>query len=249
MASFGRETVEAALRRLKKLLSVRTDNELAECLDMTSSGLSAWKRRGSIDIALILEKLPNTSIDWLLAGVGEPYTYNDSLDIMEPIKLVREKNTEYIRKSLMPPTIGKVSRKANIKSSDLANELKESPTIPIFYGVSAGNPTVTFNELKGYYKYDYLVNERTIGIDMNTDEYSGYGLQKGDIIIIDTAREPQNGNLVLVKIEGTFDILYYYDNNGSIYYEKVVEGTKNKKYNVDNLIDVSGVAIAKIRKL
>lgn len=247
MASFGRPTVEAAIKRIKKALNIRTDRELADKLEMTRSGLGSWKTRGSLDIALIQEKVKGISIDWILRGVGEPFLYdNANIDLKEPVRRVLEDNAEYIANALKTPDLLNSSKK-NI--SNLEKEIKQSHTIPVFNSVSAGNPEVAFNELKGYYRYDYLINERTIGLDMNTDKYSEYGINKGDTCIVDTAREPVDGNIVLVKKEENFELLYYYNKENIIYYEEVTKNSERIRYEVDSLIDVVGVIIAKIRNM
>jgi len=72
------------IKRLKESQRIKTDSELANKLDITSSTISAWKSRNSIDIILIAEKFPNVSIDWLIKGGVE--NQNKSTDAFSDLK-------------------------------------------------------------------------------------------------------------------------------------------------------------------
>lgn len=70
--------VESILERLKEVYGLASDADLARFLDMTSSGVSTWKRRGSLDLSAIVEKclatptadLKMVNLHWLIAGNG-----------------------------------------------------------------------------------------------------------------------------------------------------------------------------------
>lgn len=53
-----------ALDALKKLLSLKTDQELADILGTSSQVISAWRKRGTINIPALLG-IPNISLDEL----------------------------------------------------------------------------------------------------------------------------------------------------------------------------------------
>lgn len=246
MASFGRETVEAALRRLKKILSVRTDNELADYLEITSSGLSAWKRRGSLDIALLQEKIGDISVDWLLYGVGEPYINRREVsDYFNTIKDMADRTNKGI--------VGKSHEIGVLKEPDqeLVNTKSDSKTIPVFYGVSAGEGVVAFSDIKEYYKYDYLLNERTIGLRVLSDEYSEYGIKVGEMLLIDPARPPQSGNYVIVKRGDDTDLYLYTlefaDGREYVWLEYLSKSNADIKveYKLDD--DIIGVIYSKVK--
>jgi hypothetical protein len=62
----------SVINRLKTLLGLKTDAELALVLGMTKSGVSVWRKRNTYGIIRIHEKFPGLNLNWLLSGVGEP---------------------------------------------------------------------------------------------------------------------------------------------------------------------------------
>jgi transcriptional regulator with XRE-family HTH domain len=60
--------VKHILGRLKVLLGVRTDTELAKELGVHQSTISAWKARGTLDFALLITKCNGVDWNWLLTG-------------------------------------------------------------------------------------------------------------------------------------------------------------------------------------
>lgn len=242
MASFGKETVEAAIKRMKKILSIYTDTELSEKLGLTRSGLSSWKTRGSLDIALIQQKITGVSIDYLLYGVGTPLIDFSSMKenmIDGILGIVKDPETGYELK----PNINKVLEKQNLIDSI---EYEYSTRMPIYYCNGLNTDSKRFNEFKNHYRYEYLVNERTIGIDMNSDQYSNYGYHEGDTLIIDTTRAPNNGDVILGHREGELELLLYIENDSDIYYQEI-QNNINKKHDNDGSIDVYGVVISKLK--
>ena len=63
--------INLILSRLKEYFKVRTDTELANCLDIKQNTISSWKARGMVDFMLIISKCDNISYDWLLEGINE----------------------------------------------------------------------------------------------------------------------------------------------------------------------------------
>ncbi|SMC69484.1 Bacteriophage CI repressor helix-turn-helix domain-containing protein [Desulfocicer vacuolatum DSM 3385] len=65
--------VHNILMRVKLILNLKTDAELAKILEIKPTTISAWKRRGNIDLNKIITLCNpmNVSMDWLLYGKGE----------------------------------------------------------------------------------------------------------------------------------------------------------------------------------
>ena len=61
------------LRRLKKIIQVKTDAGLSEALGVSPQTLSSWKGRDSIPYSICIElaRERGVSLDWLLAGRGD----------------------------------------------------------------------------------------------------------------------------------------------------------------------------------
>lgn len=59
------------INRLKKVLNIKNDYELAIFLDIKQSTLSGWKSRNSFDIRDIITKLDKINLDYMIKGDNE----------------------------------------------------------------------------------------------------------------------------------------------------------------------------------
>jgi len=73
MSSKKELNVQKIIERAKECLGIKTDIELANILNINQSAVSAWKRRGNINLNSIITVCPNVSLDWLIYGEGTPY--------------------------------------------------------------------------------------------------------------------------------------------------------------------------------
>lgn len=64
--------VHGIIERTKAFLGIKTDIELASILNINQSAVSAWKRRGNINLNSIITICSNVSLDWLIYGEGTP---------------------------------------------------------------------------------------------------------------------------------------------------------------------------------
>ncbi len=64
--------VESIIERVKECVGVKTNLELSDLLGIKQNTVSAWKKRGNIDLASIITLCEPTgvSMDWLLYGKG-----------------------------------------------------------------------------------------------------------------------------------------------------------------------------------
>lgn len=245
MASFGRETVEAALRRLKKSLSIQTDNDLAEYLNVTSSGLSAWKRRGSIDIALIIERVNNISIDWLLYGVGEPTLINKVVD--DITKKIYEDDGTTLK------GLGKLNALVKENSdnyNDDKNKFRRKKTVvPILYSSLDKSDTYeVHDEIKGMFEPFIYFNEYTVVVYMNNSIKGKIEVDEGDYMVVSTNRERMNNNIVLVSIEERFEFMKFIKDKSGEYLESL-DGKSKNPFKYDGLFEIEGVVIAIFKKM
>jgi hypothetical protein len=64
---------------------------LAESLNVSQPTISNWKRRGTIDMKLLLEKCENINLNWLFFGEGA---------MLRQRHEVQEENSEYVLSEL-----------------------------------------------------------------------------------------------------------------------------------------------------
>ena len=64
--------VVGIVKRAKQLLNFKNDSELATYLGVSRGTVSNWCARNRIDFHLLLSKLDNVDLNWLLVGKGAP---------------------------------------------------------------------------------------------------------------------------------------------------------------------------------
>jgi SOS-response transcriptional repressor LexA len=213
------------IEKLKEHLSIYTDESLSKYLGIHQSTLSGWRKRNTINIELIIEKVNNIDMNWLL--YDQELENTDEHSSKKPKKYeVNEMQVEY--------------------SSDDRILSKGYTKIPVYHGVSAGSPTQHFDSPKEFIRLDHIVNKNYVGISVNTDEYKGYGFDKGDILLVDTMRTPMNENLVLIEINNSYGMYVYLDIESEI----KVKGFNNKEATLFNEnMTIVGVVVSKMKKL
>lgn len=211
--------------KLKKFLALKTDTELANYLGIHHSTLAGWKMRETINIDIILEKVNNIDLNWLL--------YEQEIQI--PKKYKSEK-----------PEKIKVNEEPAEYSTRIGDNKKEYTKIPVFHGVSAGKPTQHYDSPKEFIRLDHIVNKNYVGITVNTSDYKDYGFEKGDILLVDTMRAPMNENLVLIDINNSYGLFVYLDKGKEIEIKNFNDGKINQ-FNED--MTVIGVVVSKMKKL
>lgn len=244
MPNFDKQTVTAAIERIKKYLKVKTDKELAAYLGLSDNTLNMWKRRGTLDISLIHNKVLNISLDWVINGVGEPTIVTKLVDDIS--KKVLDKDGSHVAYR----TTKKIIKEQGEKNKEEKNRLKkmvESPSIPVYYGVSAGDPKNTFNEMRGVFKYDYSSSKNNIGLFVNNDSYKEHHILNGDTLIVDEHRLPENGNIVFARYDGQYELFLYHENKNGNHFEYLSNEKPKEKISYDGLIELGGVVIARIK--
>jgi hypothetical protein len=74
MQTTFKQNNEIIISRLLKILELRTLGELAESVGYTSgNAITNWKTRG-VDLNRVLNYHPHISLDYLISGIGEPFT-------------------------------------------------------------------------------------------------------------------------------------------------------------------------------
>ena len=64
--------VSGIVKRAKQALNFKKDSELASYLGVSRATLSNWCARNRIDFHLLLNKMRDVDLNWLLVGKGTP---------------------------------------------------------------------------------------------------------------------------------------------------------------------------------
>ncbi len=71
--------------------------------------------------------------------------------------------------------------------------------IPIIGRIAAGEPTLEFEGIDGYFSLDKWRNNFLLKV--KGDSMIGAGIHEGDLVVIDRYREPVKGNIVVALVE------------------------------------------------
>lgn len=67
------EKVEVIIEALKRYKGVHSDSALAKILDISSSTISGWRRKGIVSRRIICSAMPEINPDWLMTASGEMF--------------------------------------------------------------------------------------------------------------------------------------------------------------------------------
>lgn len=85
--------VNALLERVKQSFGLESDAELSRLLDVRPNVVSNWRRRGSLDYEVIVERCAEQDLNWILTGrernrgtTAEPSSEYSIPDIVERVR-------------------------------------------------------------------------------------------------------------------------------------------------------------------
>lgn len=141
---------------------------------------------------------------------------------------------------------------ANILDKDNKGHLnftKSVLAIPLVGFVQAGFPSPEEEALCDVISLDeYLINrpETSFLLQVSGDSMTGAGIMEGDLVIIEKARDPKTGDIVIAEVDGDWTMKYFRKKGKQIILEAA-----NPKYPViiaKAELKIGGVVAAVIRK-
>lgn len=180
--------VKEILERIKELKGFRTQVEVAKFLEVTKGTISNWLIRNSSDFPLLISKLPEVNLNWLLAGKGTPYhksNYCDSNLVSGEVQILHNpKSVECLDDRSV--TLYDVAAAANLKTL-FANKNQYAlgqiviPNIPTCDGaihVSGDSmyPILKSGDIIGYkeiFNFNHVIYGEMyiVAFDLDGDEY------------------------------------------------------------------------------
>jgi len=115
--------------------------------------------------------------------------------------------------------------------------------------VCAGIPTSAEQDLRGMVSFDeYLVRnpEKSFLLSVAGDSMIDAGIMEKDMVIVESNREPKNGDIVLAEVDGNWTMKYFFKNGQTVTLEAA-----NSKYATiipRNNLRIAGVITAVVRK-
>ena len=115
--------------------------------------------------------------------------------------------------------------------------------------VCAGIPTSAEAEIKGIVSFDeYLVRnpESSFLLSVTGDSMIDAGIREKDLVIVESKKEPHNGDIVLAEVDGDWTMKYFYKKGETV----VLEAANSKYSSIIPKTDlrIAGVITAVVRK-
>lgn len=131
------------------------------------------------------------------------------------------------------------------KESDSLSSIESSYeiTIPLYSSrVSAGNPITVSEDVESYIFPTKRFHKNTFLVGVQGDSMEGAGILDGDMLLVDTQKEPKINNIVIARVDGQLTVKTLILNNGAMFLQP-----ENKKYNpipIDNTTEIIGVVVS-----
>ncbi|HQB28362.1 MAG TPA: transcriptional repressor LexA, partial [Paludibacter sp.] len=115
--------------------------------------------------------------------------------------------------------------------------------------VCAGLPTSAEEEIRGIVSFDeYLVRnpETSFLLSVKGDSMIDAGIMEKDLVVVESKREPKNGDIVLAEVDGDWTMKYFHKKG-----EMVVLEAANSRYSTiipRAELRIAGVITAVVRK-
>lgn len=223
------------------------------------SDLENGKSSPNSEILLSIKRLfPDVSSDWLLTGEGEMFRGNGNSERVraEPSPPASISDQFERRLQALETKIAQITQIPKV-SADNASARKPSDAVelPFFTeAVAAGVPTSVFGDnverlivAKSFVKRpSKCFAVRAIG-----DSMVGSGIESGDILVVEREKEPTNGKIAIVRLNGTGLTVKRLKivKKGDIYLEPSNKSHKSIKLKPENEADLLGIVILVIREM
>lgn len=122
-------------------------------------------------------------------------------------------------------------------------------SLKILGSVEAGFPSPAEEELADTLSLDDMLiqnREATFLLKVSGDSMSGAGILPGDMVIVDKAQNPKNGDIVIAEVDGEWTMKYLKKRGGKALL--VPANPKYKPIKPKNELRIAGVVTAVVRK-
>ena len=115
--------------------------------------------------------------------------------------------------------------------------------------VCAGLPTSAEEEIRGIVSFDeYLVRnpQNSFLLSVKGDSMIDAGIREKDMVVVESSREPKNGDIVLAEVDGDWTMKYFFKNGSTV----TLEAANPKYPTIIPRADlrIAGVITAVVRK-
>ncbi len=209
--TISEKKITARLLSLMENLGVNK-TQMAEKLDIKPQNFSKYLLEQDVphrrNPEMLASKLTTIGVnaDWYLTGKGEMFVKDiPSRDEMskhyEKIgRTVHDVLMEVLRKEEKATTLRQIAE------DTVDRKKSEKASIPLYlHAIAAGPPADSTSPVEEYLELPKRMiahPKETYAVTACGDSMTGAGIEEGDILIVDTAIEPQHKNIVIASVNG-----------------------------------------------
>ena len=131
------------------------------------------------------------------------------------------------------------------KESDSLNTIQSSYeiTIPLYSSrVSAGDPITVSEDVESFIFPAKRFHKNTFLVGVQGDSMVGARIGDGDMLLVDTQKEPRINNIVIARVDGQLTVKTLIMANGAMFLQP--ENPKYSPIPVDNTTEIVGVVVS-----
>lgn len=182
-----------------------TQSEFAQKIGISGNRLSEYETKGDPPKSNILASIyRNFDVDatWLLTGEGSMEKNKEPHEPLDERIKVMEEKLRYL-----------IDRDLNKKEGKVT-------AVPMYlHSIAAGHPTDSTSSIEKHLDLPvYMVKNpaETYAVRAVGDSMTGSGIEERDILIVDTALEAQDKNVVIASVNGEQTVKKLYIKNGRV---------------------------------
>jgi len=116
-------------------------------------------------------------------------------------------------------------------------------TIPLYSSrVSAGDPITVSEDVESYIFPAKRFHKNTFLVGVQGDSMEGAGILDGDMLLVDTQKEPKVNNIVIARVDGQLTVKTLIISKGMMFLQP--ENPKYSPIPIDNTTEIIGVVVS-----
>lgn len=219
------------IEKLKEHIGVHTDENLSKYLGIHQSTLSGWRKRNTINIELIIEKIDDVDMNWLLYEHDIEKSNNDYSKVKPRISKIKDEGIEYLHDQ---------------EIEDILNiEVYDVPA----YGSETGlvNMEEYPHSTKKLYIGMKIAPKFLKGVRVIGNSMEGSGINNNDYVLYRTDDKAYNNRQVLANLNGALIVkTLKKENGGIVLYSDYSDQSKPIPVGDDDNLNIIGIVVAVI---
>ena len=193
--------------------------------------------------SFIIEHRTQTGFPPTVREIADKLGYKSPNNVRQHLRLIEQKG--YIR-----VLAGKARGIEILAAAQDYGELEIEEGVPLVGSVAAGAPLTAVENISGYIKLDRSIfkGEGLFALRIKGDSMTGMGILNGDIVVVRQKQHAENGEVVVVIIDGEATLKRFFKKGDSIVLHPENPSYEDMVFSSSNSIQIAGKLVGVIRK-